>query len=101
MDMQYFVLIVAKLVFGTSYYPEVGRSFLSQSDWNLQLDEIGVVHGVLHLFEHNTLFHLPDVFFLDHSHEFSELFVDKFWVELVVVSQGLVHDNIAALFRQC
>lgn len=97
MYMQDLVLIVTKFVLGASNYAKVRRSFFSQSDWNLQLDKIGIVHGILHLLKHNTLFHLSDVFFLDHSHEFSKLLVDKFWIELVVVCQGLVHDDIAAL----
>jgi len=47
---------------------EVGISALVQTNRHFELDEALVVIWVLHFFDDNALFHLPDVLFLDDSH---------------------------------
>jgi hypothetical protein len=52
---------------------------------------------VLHLFKHDALLHLADILLLYHSHQLSELFINKFGTELMVFGETFVHKSIAAL----
>jgi len=96
-DVQNFILVVAELVLRAAYYAKVGGSLFAKSNWDLVLDEHLVSTWVLHLLEHDTLLHLPDVLFLNNPHQLCELLINKLWAELVVFCEALVHERVTAL----
>ena len=97
MNMQNLVLIVAELVFRATDHAEIRGCLFSESDRNLVFNKHRVGRRVLHLFKHDALLHLADILLLYHSHQLSELFINKFGTELMVFGETFVHKSIAAL----
>jgi len=66
--MQDIILLFKEGVLRAANDAEVGISALVKADRHAELNETFVVIWVLHFFDDNALFHLPDVLFLYHTH---------------------------------
>lgn len=66
--VQNFILVLCKFILGAADYAEVRRRTFSQTDWDFHLNEALVVAGILHLLQHNALFHLTHIFLLNNAH---------------------------------
>lgn len=99
MDVQNLVLVIGKLVLGAANHTEVRGSLLIKADWHLLFRKLLVVGWVLHLFEHNALFHLANVLLLDNTHQRSELLKHKVRVEFVILTHTLGQEALTAFLR--
>jgi len=68
MNMQYFSLIVRKLVLWTSYDAEIWSCTFVKTDWNFHLYESIVIGGILHLLDNSALLHLSAILFLNDTY---------------------------------
>jgi len=57
-----------------------------------------VVSWVLHLFDDNALFHLPDVLFLNYAHQVVERAVNGVGIEIVTLGHAHSHEPLTTFF---
>ena len=68
MNMQYFSLIISKLVLWTSYNTKIWSCTFVKTDWNFHLYEPIVIGWILHLLDNSTLLHLSSILFLNDTY---------------------------------
>ena len=93
-------LVFQEVVLGASDDSKVWRGLLVDSNGDLELLELEVVVGVLHLFKNDAFLHLSDVLLLNDAHQFGENVVDKVRVKLVVISHAFGEEVLTSLFAQ-
>jgi len=78
-----FFIVVTEVVLRATHDTEVWACFLLQTNWDFHACKLFEVGCVFHFFEHNTLFHLTNIFFFNDSKQSLERWVDLGWVKLV------------------
>jgi hypothetical protein len=68
MNVQYFSLIVRKLVLWTSHDTEIRSCTFVKTDWNFHLYESIVIGGILHLLDNSALLHLSSILLLNDTY---------------------------------
>lgn len=94
--MQDVVLFLKERVLRTSDNAKVGISALAKADRHPKLDETLMVIWILHFFDDDALFHLPDVLLLNYAHEVVEGAVDKVGVEVIALGHAHRHKPLTA-----
>ena len=100
MHVQNLILVVSELVLGATNDAKVRRGLLGETNWYLKFGKLVVVSRVLHLLEHDALFHLADVLLLNHAHQRSKLLQNKVRIEIVVLAHALGEEALTSLLGQ-
>lgn len=100
MHVQNLILVVSELVLGATNDAKVGRGLLGETNWYLKFGKLVVVSRVLHLLEHDALFHLADVLLLNHAHQRSKLLQNKVRIEIVILAHALGEEALTSLLGQ-
>lgn len=100
MHVQNLILVVGELVLGATNDAKVRCGFLGETNGYLKFGKLIVVGWVLHLLEHDALFHLADVLLLNHAHQRSKLLQNKVRIETVVLAHALGEEALTSLLGE-
>lgn len=92
------VLFLQERVLRAADNAEVGIGALVKADWYTKLDETLMVIWVLHFFDDDALFHLPDVFLLNYAHEVVKGVVYKIGIKVVTLGHAHRHEPFTTFF---